>query len=86
MFGSLFRNIRIILLLRSFCLEHLFSTLSSEEISIVDVKMCSLYVACSILNGSDPHKLLRHGNFRTCGFVGIVVALLEGMCHCGSGL
>ena len=39
--------------------------------------------ACGGLNVTGSH---REWHYRECGFVGVGVALLEEVCHCGGGL
>lgn len=34
----------------------------------------------------DPFKLTGNGTIGRCGFVGVGMALLEGVCHCGGRL
>ena len=38
------------------------------------------------LNVFGPHKFIENGSTRKCGMVGVDMALLEEVCHCGSGL
>ena len=38
------------------------------------------------LNVIGPHNLIGYGTIRRCGFVGVGMALLEEVCHCGCGL
>ena len=38
---------------------------------------------CCSLNVIGSHKLIGSDNFSMCGFVGVDMALLEEMCHCG---
>lgn len=38
------------------------------------------------LNVLDPHNLIESSTIRRCGFVGVVMALLAEVCHCGAGL
>ena len=37
------------------------------------------------LNVIGPYNLIGSGAIRRCGFVGVGVALLEEVCHCGAG-
>jgi hypothetical protein len=41
---------------------------------------------CGGLNENGSHRLLGSGTFRKCGFVGVGVALMEGVCHGGVGV
>ena len=41
---------------------------------------------CGNLNMIDLNKLIRYDTIRRCGFVGMNVAFLEEVCHCGCGL
>ena len=41
---------------------------------------------CGNLNIIGPHNLIGGGSIRMCGFVGVDMALLEEVCHCGCGL
>ena len=51
--------------------------------------MRSAFIAkgrCGSLNVIGSHKLIGSGTISRCGFVGVSVALLEEVCHCGGGL
>ena len=43
-------------------------------------------VECGSLNENGTHGLLGNGTVRRCGLIGVGVALLEELCHCGHGL
>jgi hypothetical protein len=38
------------------------------------------------LNENDPYRLTGSGAIRRCGFIGVGVALLKEVCHCGWAL
>ena len=40
---------------------------------------------CGSWNAIGPPNLTGSGTIRRCGFVGVGVALLEEVCHCGGG-
>ena len=41
---------------------------------------------CGSLNVIAPHKLIGSGVIRRYSLVGVGVALLQEVCHCGNGL
>ena len=41
---------------------------------------------CGIFSVIGPHKLMGSGSIGRSGFVGVEMALLEEVCHCGSDL
>ena len=44
-----------------------------------------LHPACSSLNVIVSHNFIASGIIRRCGFIGVHMALLVEVCHCGGG-
>ena len=58
------------------------------EISLIEEnkKVLLAHRCYDSLNENSPHRLIGNGTSQRCGLVGVSVALLEEVCHCGLGL
>ena len=57
------------------------ATLSSPRKKMFNVSL----TPCGGLNRFGPHWPIGSGIIRRCGLIGVDVALLEEVCHCGAG-
>ena len=58
----------------------------TEQKELLHQKKADVITDCGTLNVISQNNLIGNSTSRRCGFIGVDMALLEEMCHCGVGL